>query len=191
MEITSPPYPRDNTNPDKLFRVLIELGTWVESHREWAEEQAENLNCPYKPFLPDMTFMSKQQIEKFRELSVVNLFWNYQVARRIRNEYDNIVRNFEEIELWEGIECVFKRLELLKKASLFLTFAFLDAEKREAKERQFTKGSVKIVPLDPNDLPPGFLDKIFEDKAEQISDDELDKLFNGSDFLENDDNDKT
>jgi hypothetical protein len=182
MEITSPPYPRKDCNSEKLYELLLQLGTWVEDHREWAEQKAKDLKAPYNPFLIDLSFLSKQSVEKFKNLAIPEMFLNFQALRNIRNLYDGLVRNYEEVDLWDSDNCAYGRLRLLQQAAGFLDYAFLDAEKREAKANQAASSDVRVIPLDK--LPPDFINKLFGSKSsETISDTDLTELFNGDDLL--------
>lgn len=187
MDITSPPYPRVGCNTDGLYSLLLSLGDWVEEHREWAEAKAEEANAPFKPFLPDLSFLKQQKLERFKTLAIACLASNCNAMQEIRTAYDHIVRNNEEVEQWESPNCVFLRLTLLRKASLLLTAAFLDKEKREARCKEIRDsvgGEVRVVPVE--SLPPGLLEKIFPARQEGISDAEFDNLFNSNDLLEGD-----
>lgn len=182
MEITSPPYPRTDCNAEKLYELLLQLGKWIEDHRAWAEEKAIELDAPYKPLLDDLSFLARQSAEKFKNLAIPEVFNNYRALRKIRDSYDNIVRNYEEIELWDSPNCVISRLQLLRLASNFLTFAFLDAEKREAKAKQSSSADIQVVSL--GELPAGLLEKLLgKPPADTISDADISKLFNSDDLL--------
>ena len=182
MEITSPPYPRKDCNAEKLYELLLQLGSWVEDHREWAEERAKQLKAPDDPFLADLSFLTKQSVEKFKNLAIPEMFLNFQALRNIRNAYDGLVRNYEEVDLWDSDNCTYGRLRLLQQASGFLSYAFLDSEKREAKVNQATANDVRVIPLDK--LPPDFISKLFGNKSpETLSDADVSELFNGDDLL--------
>jgi hypothetical protein len=175
MEITSPPYPRHNCNAEKLHAQLIELYRWVEDNRFWAEDNAARLEAPIKPFLPDLSSTLSYKVEPFKELAVELLAKNLNALRTIRQRYDEIVRNYEEVQLWDSDACVYLRLQLFQSAATYLTCAFLDGEKREAKMRQlFPAGQIAVT-----DVTAFFNNLAQGQNPNAISDQDMDRLFNG------------
>jgi hypothetical protein len=175
MEITSPPYPRKNCNSEKLHSLLIELYNWVEENREWSETNAERLDAPTKPFLPDLAFVPSCKLEPFKELPVMTLGRNLAAVRVIREMYDDILRNYEEVDLWDSDACIFLRLQLFSRAALLLEYAFLDDEKREAKIKKSSKTQVLIQ--DVTDLFKNIIGNA--NQTGGISDADIDRLFHG------------
>lgn len=146
MEIDSPPFSKNSASPKTLFKSLRELYNWTATYRDWANAEASRLipsdsNAAFIPELgPEPTTRTG---ELFVNLAVPDMFMSWQMLRKIREKYDSIVRNFENQEDWNSDSCIFHRIQILKLASLLLSVAFLDYERREAKYHEAMKTSRK------------------------------------------------
>ena len=140
MEIISPAYPKNNASPAVLYGSLCELYAWTAEHRDWANAMALKLNAPDNPFIPELgPLPSTECSERFLNLAVPDMFMSWQGLRRIREKYDDIVRNYESETEWESNPSVFHRINIVKMAAVLLTVAFLNYEHREAKGHEYTR----------------------------------------------------
>lgn len=177
MEIDSPPFPKSSTNPDQLYHYLTELFDWAVGQREWANMEASRLNAPEDPFIPELGPYPPEKSDRYLQLAVPDMFVSWQTMRAIREKYDAIVRNYEEEDAWNSDPCIFHRINVVKMAALLLSMAFLDREKREAKEMELLNQQRKQV--------LGMLRNVFGNKpgffdGDHGDDDEIDfdSLFN-------------
>lgn len=144
MDIDSPPFPKNSASPKALFESLRELYNWTASHRDWANDQAERLNSEEVPFIPELgPEPTTRTGELFINLAVPDMFVSWQMLRKIRERYDDIVRNFENEADWESDSCIYYRIQVVKLAALLLSVAFLDYERREAKVHDALRKSRK------------------------------------------------
>lgn len=140
MEISSPPYPKNNASPAVLYRALCELYAWASDHRDWANMEASRLNAPEDPFIPELGPMPTQdRADRFLNLAVPDMFMSWQMLRKIRERYDDIVRNYESEHDWQSDASVFHRINVVKMAAVLLSMAFLEYEHREAKGHEYMK----------------------------------------------------
>ena len=186
MEINSPPFPKNSTNPANLFNNLKELYSWVAEHREWANEEAQRMNAPEEPFIaPLAAEPASKAIDRFVNLAVPDMFMSWQALRKIRERYDDIVRNYEEESDWNSDACIFHRIHIIKAAAFLLSVAFLDYERREAKQMEMMKkGKKEFIRM----LKKAFhqMKDSFEEIEGEGNDDneneiDFDNLFNGND----------
>lgn len=186
MEISSPPYPKNNASPAVLYRELCELYVWTANHREWANTEALRLNAPDDPFIPELgPIPSNKSTERFLNLAVPDMFMSWQMLRKIRERYDDIVRNYESERDWESDASVFHRISVVKMAAVLLSLAFLDYERREAKGHEYMKKIHRDFLRN--------LKKVFKQidnfSGEEHDSEAFDADFNFDDLF-NDDNDK-
>lgn len=139
MEIDSPPFPKNSSNPEQLHQNLKDLYYWVRGQRDWANMEASRLNAPEQPFIPELGPYPQDTSDRFIKLAVPDMFVSWQATRAIREKYDAVVRSYEEEESWTSDACIFHRINIVKLAALLLTMAFLDREKREAKEMELIR----------------------------------------------------
>ena len=182
MDIDSPPFPKSSANPEQMYWNLSELYDWVLNQREWAEMEASRLNAPSQPFIPDFGPYPSGNPDRYMRLAVPDMFVSWQAMRAIREKYDEIVRNYEDEESWTSDACIFHRINIVKMASMLLSMAFLDREKREAKEMEMLKRqrkeffrSLKNVFGDMKNFFPGDQDNDEDDEID------FDSLFNPPD----------
>lgn len=180
MEIDSPPFPKTSTNPTQLYHHLTELYDWVKMHQDWANMEASRLNAPEQPFIPPLGPYPPHKPDHYLNLAVPDMFVSWQALRAIREKYDAIVRNYESEDDWTSDPCIFHRVNIVKTAALLLSMAFLDREKREAKEMELTKQHRKQFF---NALKQAFGDLGSLFKGDHDNDDEIDfdSLFNPPD----------
>ena len=98
MEINSPPYPKQNCSPRNLFQNLCELHDWAYGQHTWANNEAARLNAPENPYIPPLVFKPRgsDPMSRFHQLSVPDMYSSWQAMREIREQYDKIVRNYED-----------------------------------------------------------------------------------------------
>lgn len=175
-EINPPPYPTGNTSPEKLFDHLADLISWTAEHQEWANDELEALNSP-EDFRITFDPGSKVTRDAFFATSVKDMYGTWRAMRQIREQYDEVVRNYEEESDWCSKPCIFLRVSLVKAASVLLSVAFLDSEKREAKELEIMteqrKRSMEVLKEQFSVLKDLF--NSGKDKEDEI---DFDKLFN-------------
>lgn len=129
-EVFSPPYPRRNCTANQLREQLVELYNWVSVQQDWANVTASDLNAP-TPWLA--TIPSIPVAAKFEQTAVADLFYTWQAVRRLREKFDNVVRNYETADEWQSAPALFFRLSLLRAARDIIALASLSFEHREAK----------------------------------------------------------
>ena len=129
--IFSPPYPRQNCTTSQLRENLIELHNWVSVQRDWANMNAVELQAPVTPWLGVIPAIPV--IARFEQTAIADLFHTWQSIRRLREKFDDIVRNYETEDEWQSTPAIFFRLELLRAAAEIITLASLSFEHREAK----------------------------------------------------------
>ena len=141
MDINSPPYPKQNCSPRNLFQNLCELHDWAYGQHTWANNEAARLNAPENPYIPPLVFKPRgsDPMSRFHQLSVPDMYSSWQAMRAIREQYDEIVRNYEDEADWNSDVCIFHQIGIVKAATLLLSVAFLDHEKREAKGADLLK----------------------------------------------------
>ena len=133
MEISAPPYPKQNCNPLNLFDNLCDFRQWVSDHYEWLQLMYTELGIP-KDNLPKLVAApTSRQRELFPNMSVTCMFHDWALMRTFREKFDALVRENETDEDWESKSCVAARVRLMSNATLFVSQVFLDYEKREAK----------------------------------------------------------
>lgn len=139
MEIDSPPFPKASTSPTQLYWALSEMYDWVQGQTDWANAEAIRLDSPDNPFIPQYGPQPSGDPERYINLAIPDMFMSWQTLRAIREKYDEVVRNYEDEESWVSDACIFHRINIVKMAALLLSMAFLDREKREAKEAELVK----------------------------------------------------
>lgn len=127
--ITSPPYPGRATTVRSLYRDIC-------SFREWILEQQREIYERVPPKLRDR-IVSPPAVDTLDRwqlmVAVEDHYTAYRYVRHIREWWDQVVREHEDS--WDSRLCVRKRFHLLNLASYVVQEAFVDAEKREAKEQ--------------------------------------------------------
>ena len=141
INIYSPPFPRTSASPSQVYYDLIELYDWTLTHLEWANMEAGRLGYAEDEFIGNGTLgpYPEENPERFLNLAVPDMYMSWQALRTIREKYDEIVRNYETKDLWHSDAAIFNRINIVKMAAVLLSIAFLDREKREAREQEFMK----------------------------------------------------
>jgi len=178
MEIDSPPFPKSSTSPAQMYHTLSELYDWTTNQKEWANMEGSRLNAPEQPFIPELGPYPSGSPDRYLTLAVPDMFVSWKAMRAIREKYDDIVRNYEDEEDWTGDACIFHRINIVKMSAMLLSVAFLDREKREAKEMELIKKQRK-------EFFQGLKSVLGDMKGffggDQDNDDEIDSLFNPPD----------
>ncbi len=140
-----PPYAGDSTLPATLCFKLLELANWVDDQAEWANDNLKQMGIPEEDLIGSDFFTIKNSVDKKEESELYDAFVNnvsvksmacsWDALRRVRMRFDEIQRVFEDD--WEAPARVFKHATLIKMASMLIIVAFLDSEKREAKEKEW------------------------------------------------------
>lgn len=126
-EILSPPYPGEGTNPDLMFKHLADLAKWVGEHRE------ELNNAIGRDIIPVIPPFPTRSVYQAQPISI--MWYQFIVMRRVREEWDHLVRTYEDA--WDCSACGRQRLVLVQTAAAMLSSAFIPYEHREAmKERE-------------------------------------------------------
>lgn len=126
-EINSPPYPGEGTNPDLMFKYLGELAEWVAEHRDDLNEAVGRDIIPVlRPFPSKSVYLAQP---------IATMWYHFIVMRRIREEWDHLVRTYEDS--WDCSSCGRQRLVLVQTAAVLIDGAFVPFEQREAmRERE-------------------------------------------------------
>jgi hypothetical protein len=190
VEIDSPPFPKSSANPTQMYWTLSELYDWATDQKAWANMEAARLHAPQQPFITEFGPQPSGDPKRFLNLAVSDMFVSWRAMRAIREKYDEIVRNYEDEESWTSDACIFHRISIVKMSALLLSMAFLDREKREAKEMEISKQARKafFTSLKKVFGKQGFFDgeednangkRGFFDEAEDNTDEiDFDALFN-------------
>ncbi len=186
MEINSPPYAGKNCCPVALYNVLRDLHAWATSQREWANMKAKELDAPENPFVPDFYVAPGADPARYLTQSIPDMFVVWQAVRAIREQYDDVVRNYDSEEDWESNAAIYYRITAVKSAALLVSLAFMDSEKREAKIAEILKRKrdvqVRKVRKQQSDVPG--LKELFganRDDRGTGGDIDFDRLFHGDD----------
>jgi len=187
VEINPPPYPRTSCTPATLYDTICDLHEWVTDQREWANMQAAELQAPDDPFVPELQPLINPDIGQDRYLTqgVPDMFLVWQAVRAIREKYDEVVRNYENVEDWDSKAAIFYRINAVRSAGMLVSLALLDSEKREAKAAELVdkqrKEAFKSLRKQLEDIPE--LKEIFGGLKNDEDDDEIDydRLFHGDD----------
>lgn len=187
MEINPPPYPRTSCTPATLYDTICDLHEWVTDQREWANMQAAEFQAPDDPFVAELQPLVDPDIgqERYMAQGVPDMFLVWQSVRAIREKYDEVVRNYENVDDWESKAAIFYRINAVRSASMLVSLALLDSEKREAKAAEIVdkhrKEAFKSLRKHLEDIPE--LKEIFGGLKNDEDDDEIDydRLFHGDD----------
>jgi hypothetical protein len=135
-EIISPPWPSDAVRVDNLFVTLIELHRWAADYRAVINAGSDH------QVIPPLRDVPRRDVHD--ALPVLYHYANYVGARRVRELWDAIVRDYEDA--WDTQAAFNRRRQLVAACVDFLNGAWLSKEVREAKleaaREQFLKESV-------------------------------------------------
>lgn len=126
-ELTSPPYPGEAATADGLYTDFGELQKWVALYRDGLNDLVGQEVIPAAQSLPDRRAYTTQPI--------VVQYQHLLFIRRLREEWDHLVRSFESE--WNNSVCVRARISLVQAAALAVNTAFVPHELREARHQQF------------------------------------------------------
>ena len=177
MDIDSPPFPKASTSPAQLYCTLSEMYDWVAGQTDWANVEALRLKSPDVPFVPAFGPSPSGSPDRYLNLAIPDMFMSWQTLRAIREKYDEVVRNYEDEEDWNSDPCVFHRINIVKMSALLLSMAFLDREKREAKEAEIIKKQRKAF-LNAMKNSFGDMQGFFQGEEENDDEIDFDALFN-------------
>ena len=125
-DVESPPYPGDGSNADVLFNAFKALRKWVMHYRDDMNMMTCQEIVPNVIELPDKKAYTSQPVcTQFNHL----LF-----MRRIREEWDHLVRIYEED--WNCKACNRAKVMLVQTAAMLINGAFTPFEVREARNQQ-------------------------------------------------------
>jgi hypothetical protein len=124
-DIESPPYPNEGTTPDGLYNALTGLKKWVDTYRDPLNREVGQDVIPSVKKLPERSAYLAQP--------VLSLFSHFLMVRRMRENWDHIVRNYETS--WHEPMCVRQRVVLVQSAAVLLNGAFTPFEYRETMRR--------------------------------------------------------
>lgn len=141
-EILSPPFPRDTTTVPRLLSCLSELRGWLLDNRYWANEAYATLGgegdlIPAEEYIPSIPDLARYQV-----VSVQDVFQAYMMLRKLREDWDAMVRVYEEN--WNARPAVVWRLRLFRMAFAIMHEAFIDPETREARQETFARKVKKV-----------------------------------------------
>lgn len=172
MDISLPPFCRNSANPARLYEDLRQLWFWVQGELEWAKDA-----CAYRklPLTPLISEPDPEQVERFLNLPVLSMSKNLIRMQQIREKFDALVREYEDSETnWMSEQCIYRRLLLIEHSLFLLSVAFLDPEKREAKERSRQRESVLAMLIQSGLIKP-------DADVSDFNDLDFDSLFNSDD----------
>lgn len=124
-DIYSPPYPGEGTSPSILHSMLDELRLWVLNYRASLGSRVGGtaIPCP-KQIVPRDGFIVLPVLTQFRSLIFL---------RKLREAWDDIVRNYEGE--WNSPSCIRRQALLVSMAARYLNRALEPFELREARSR--------------------------------------------------------
>lgn len=125
-EVRSPPYPGEGSTTDLLYANLQGLRSWVLHYRTALNEEVGEQTIPAVKKLPDKKAYVFQP--------VMTQYQHLMLLRRIREEWDHLVRSYEDA--WDCPPCVRRRAMLVQSAAVLLNGAFVPYEVREAHQQK-------------------------------------------------------
>lgn len=168
-ELFTPPFCKESTTPQKLFEILTELHDWVVTQADWANMEASRLGYPGDTLIKRPGYVLGDG-SKFLAVAVPDMFFSWYKVRQLREKYDDIVRNYENADEWGSDACIYHRITLIKQAADLLEVAFLDYEKKEAKEYYSYQSALKKF--------EGILKKFYREGSEDDKPDIDKNMFN-------------
>lgn len=125
-EIKSPPYPGPGATWRGLYHALYELHDWVVLHRDAVNAAVgRDVVPPVAEAVPlPVAYMS---------LAVSIQYAHLLYLRRVREEWDHLVRQYESA--WDCPACIRARASLTQLAATLVNGAFVPYEQREASGR--------------------------------------------------------
>jgi hypothetical protein len=124
-DIDSPPYPNEGVTPHGMYATLDSLKTWVDTYRGALNAEVGTEVIPYVKPLPD--------VRSYLSQPIMSLFSHMILVRRLRENWDHVVRNFETG--WRDHMCVRQRVILVQSAAVILNSAFTSFEYRETRRQ--------------------------------------------------------
>jgi len=128
-ELVSPPYPGEACTTENLYKYLGDLRDWVLNYRDGlnAIVGAEAIPAVH-PLGKKPAYLSQP---------VTQLFSHLMFIRKLREEWDHIVRLYEDD--WDDKHCIRARVVLVQTAAIQLNEAFVPQEVREARAQKHTE----------------------------------------------------
>ena len=119
----------------------------MEGQHAWANHEAARMHAPENPYIPPLIRNpgGETALLRFQQLSVPDMHSSWRAMRAIREQYDGLVRNYEDEADWNSDVCIYHQIGIVKAATLLLSVAFLDHEKREAKGTDLLKNVNKDI----------------------------------------------
>ena len=205
--IDSPPCPTPNSTIPAMLGFLQELRKWVINLRFWAQEaaaehgfDAEVVPDEYKiPEVPEPPSkengLSRDGITRYEAVSLFSMFETCMNMQQLREGWDAMVRLHERD--WNCKQAVITRIQLVRMAATILEYAFITSEQREFRREKAMKQVRKLQRrmLMKMGIPKSALGKnspFFSpfgfslDAGSGISEADIDKLFNGGEGGEED-----
>ena len=142
-EIISPPYPADTTTVPRLLQHLVALREWLIDMRFWANETASEAGYPGEVVPPIEHIPAIPDLARFGVVSVVDIMRSYMGMRSLREEWDSMVRLYEDA--WNCKPAVIMRLRCVQQAVMILMHAFVDPETREARQEEAHRRVMKTM----------------------------------------------
>lgn len=124
-EILSPPYPSMGVTADGLYNTIRDLRKWAMKYRDELNDAAEREII--------QTIKKIPPIEAYRAQPVADQFQHLLMIRRIREEWDHLVRTFEDA--WDCEQCLKSRMLLVQASAAQINEAFTPFEIREARQQ--------------------------------------------------------
>jgi hypothetical protein len=126
MDLLSPPYPGDGVNAEVLFLKLRELRDWILYYRDTLNEAVGQEVIPAPIDIPDRRAYLGQP--------VMTLSYHFVFLRRLREQWDLLVRTYEEV--WDCKPCLAQQAMLCQQAAVMLNDAFTPFEHREVRQQE-------------------------------------------------------
>lgn len=120
-DVDSPPYPSEGAAATRLYSSLGELHEWAGARREEINEAARTELIPELNALPPLKI--------YLGLSVVIQYAHMLFMRRTREQWDHLIRTYEDA--WDCRACLNLRAVLIQTAVATLNSAFIPYEQRE------------------------------------------------------------
>jgi hypothetical protein len=123
-EILSPPYPNDGSTAQGMVNYISELRKWVLRYRDDLNGNSD--------MIPKVIKIPKA--EAYLSQPVVTQWQHWMMLRRIREEWDHLVRTYELA--WQSPMCRRGQTMLVQAAAVMINGAFTPFEHRELQQNK-------------------------------------------------------
>lgn len=137
-DVLSPPYPNEMSTAQSLYRHFGDLRKWVDAQRDEVNVLLTRPPLSEKDGIEQIPLLRELPGDQlYRSLGVGVHFTHLCLLRRIREDWDALLRDYETV--WSSTKCVEIRAEILRHAAALVADTSLDNESREARKEQLVK----------------------------------------------------